>query len=132
MSDSYPVIFFKSDSFPEREEEEDVINPGLFGQALAEYLHENLKKAGFPVEEIGSEDFGMYVPITNKDLRIYIYCVNEYETTNEFRLDFEPNTHTITKWFKKIDTRPVMEPLITAVLKILADDPRISEVRDEP
>ena len=71
MSDSYPVIFFKSDSFPEREEEEYTINPGLFGEALAEYLQENLKKAGFPVEDIGSEDFGMYVPITNKDFRIY-------------------------------------------------------------
>ena len=131
MSDSYPVIFIKSDSFPEREEEEDVINPGLFGQALAEYLHDNLKKAGFPVEDIGSEDFGMYVPITNKDFRIYIYCVNEYETTNEFRIDFDPTNHTLTKWFKKIDTRPVMEPLIQAVTEILRNDPSVTEIRFE-
>ena len=131
MSDSYPVIFFKSDSFPEREEEEYTINPGLFGEALAEYLQENLKKAGFPVEDIGSEDFGMYVPITNKDFRIYIYCVNEYETTNEFRIDFDPNNHTLTKWFKKIDTRPVMEPLIQVVTEILRNDPSVTEIRFE-
>ena len=131
MSDSYPVIFFKSDSFPEREEEEYTINPGLFGEALAEYLQENLKKAGFPVEDIGSEDFGMYVPITNKDFRIYIYCVNEYETTNEFRIDFDPNNHTLTKWFKKIDTRPVMEPLIQAVTEILRNDSSVTEIRFE-
>lgn len=131
MPYTYPFIYFRSDAFPERPGEADSINPGLFGEALAEFLAQELKAAGFPVGAIFAEDLAMSIPIANEKFSIYVNCVNEDETTDEFRIMFDPDKPTITKWFKKIDTRQVMEPLITTVRKILTNHAQVSDVREQ-
>jgi hypothetical protein len=50
-------VEFRSKKFPPYEDEEELINPGLWGKRLAEYLVQKLSKRSIKTEEIIAEDW---------------------------------------------------------------------------
>jgi hypothetical protein len=122
-------VEFRSESFPPYEGEEDQINPGLWGKRLAEYLQEKLRAAGIGTGEIYSEDWGWALPINNDAFPVWLGCGHQDGDPDEFLVFIEPPTATVRKWFKKIDTTPVLDNLATALDRILTSDPQIRDVR---
>lgn len=56
-------VAFRSAKFPPYEDEEEQVNPGLWGKRLAEFLVQKLSEKGIKTEEIIAEDWGWYIPI---------------------------------------------------------------------
>ncbi len=121
-------VQFRSDKFPPFENEEDEINPGLWGRRLAEYLVSNLKEKGIPMEEPIAEDWGYYIPIENKGFRLAICCGHQNGDGDEFLSFTEPSTPTVRKLFKKIDVSSQLKKITEAMNNILSSDPEIREL----
>ena len=121
-------VQFRSDKFPPYENEEEEINPGLWGRRLAEYLVTNLKEKGIPIEEPIAEDWGYYIPIENKEFRLAVCCGHQNGDDDEFLCFTEPSSPTIKKLFKKIDASSQLERITKAINDILSSDSEIREL----
>ncbi len=121
-------VQFRSDKFPPYENEEEEINPGLWGRRLAEYLVTNLKEKGIPIEEPIAEDWGYYIPIENKGFRLAICCGHQDGDDDEFLCFTEPSTPTVKKLFKKIDASLQLEEIAKAMNEIFSSDSEIREL----
>jgi hypothetical protein len=124
-------VEFRSDKFPPYEGEEEEINPGLWGKRLAEYLQLKLRNAGVATGEIYSEDWGWALPIENEAFPLWIGCGHQDGEPDQFLVFIEPSKPAIRKWFKTIDTTPVLNNLATILDRILSSDPQIRDVRWE-
>lgn len=91
------LVEFKSSSFPARDCEEEEINPGRSGMALAEFISGEVSKHGFNADVVGYEDWGVQVDVENKDFPLWIGCGNVDNSENEFIIFIEPNTPEMTK-----------------------------------
>ena len=121
-------VTFRSSKFPPYDGEEELINPGLWGKRLAEYLVEKLSLLGIQSEEIIAEDWGWYIPIKNEGSTLAICCGHQNGDDDEFLCFTEPKTPIIKKLFKKIDVSAHLGQLVGALEKILSSDPEIKDV----
>jgi len=122
-------VEFRSAKFPPYDGEEEKINPGLWGQRLAEYLAAKLKEHGIETEAMNPEDWGWYIPIRNEGFRLALCCGHQNGDADEFLCFIDPWKPTIRKWFKKIDTTVQVGRVAEALEKILASDPDIRDVK---
>lgn len=121
-------VEFRSDKFPPYEDEEEEINPGLWGKRLAEYLVLKLSEQGVSTDELIPEDWGWYIPVKNDGFRLALCCGHQYGDDDQFLCFTDPKTPLVRKFFKKIDAAPQLSRLVEALERILASDPDIREV----
>ncbi|WOO41669.1 hypothetical protein [Rubellicoccus peritrichatus] len=124
-------IEFVSDSFPSYPNEDEEINPGIWGKRLAEYLIDSLPSHGITPKEPYPEDWGWEIPIENKDFPMFIGCSNQLEQEgNQFLVFIDPSKSKIRKGlFKKIDTTAEITRVSDALEKILSSHDGIRESR---
>ena len=122
------LVTFRSNKFPPYDDEQEQINPGLWGKRLAEYLEERLRSMGFETLEMIPEDWGWYLPIKNEGFRLAVCCGHQDGDDEEFLCFTDPDTPVIKKLFKKIDATEQLARLVAALEKILAADPEIRDV----
>ena len=65
---------FRCKKFPPYEDEEELINPGLWGKRLAEYLVQQLAERGIKTKQIVGEDWGWYIPVQNEGFKLDVCC----------------------------------------------------------
>jgi hypothetical protein len=121
-------VEFRSSKFPPYEDEEEQINPGLWGKRLAEYLVQKFADRGIETEEMVAEDWGWYVPVRNEGFRLALCCGHQNGDDDEFVCFTDPSTPIVKKLFKKIDATPQLTRLTEALRQILASDSDIREV----
>ena len=122
-------VEFRSDLFPSYENEDQEVNPGLFGKRLAEFLSQKLTEEGFEVEKILAEDWGWMVSIRNPDFALWIGCGHQFGPVDNFLCFIEPQKPEIRKLFKKIDTTKRVGALQKAMEKILSSTPEIRDIK---
>jgi hypothetical protein len=125
-------VEFRSDDFPPYEGEDKLVNPGLFGKRLAEFLVRGLKQRGFEPREPIAEDWGWVIPIKNDDkFRLWIGCGNYQEYPDGFLCFIEPHQPAVRRLFVlwKIDTSTKVGALQQAMDQILSAHPGIREKR---
>lgn len=124
-------VEFVSDSFPPYPNEDEEINPGIWGKRLAEYLCAKLPSHGIIPLEPYTEDWGWEIPIQNEAFKMFIGCSNQLEPGgNRFLCFIDPSTPEIKKGlFKKIDARPDIERVSTALDSVLIANESITELR---
>jgi hypothetical protein len=122
-------VEFRSNKFPPYDGEEEKINPGLWGQRLAEYLQQRLRNEGIETGEIYSEDWGWAVPIKNDSFPVWIGCGHQDGDPDQFLCFVEPAKPVIRKLFKKIDTTEMVGRVVAALDKILTSDSEIHDVQ---
>ncbi len=109
-------VEFCSDQFPAYEDEAEMVNPGIFGKRLADFLHLELEKRGIPVDEPFVEDWGWVVPIRNENFNTWIGCANYEEYPNGFLCFIEPHVPFVRRFFfKKVDTTKFVETIKNAI-----------------
>jgi hypothetical protein len=121
-------VEFRSAKFPPYNNEQEQINPGLWGKRLAEYLVEKLAAKGMTTEPIIAEDWGWYVPLPNESFRLALCCGHQDGADDEFLVFTDPATPTVKKFFKKIDATAQLTRLTEALQQILSSDPEITDV----
>ena len=122
-------VELRSDKFPPYENEEEDINPGLWGKRLAEYFVAKLSSHGIESEEIIAEDWGWYIPIRNDGFRLAICCGHQSGDDDEFLCFTDPADPIVRKFLKKIDATDALTSLTLAMRKILEAVPDIRDIR---
>lgn len=121
-------VEFRSSKFPPYLDEEEQINPGLWGRRLAEYLVEGLAKKGVETEEFLAEDWGYYIPVQNEGFRLGICCGHQQGDDDELLCFTDPGKPSVRKFFKKIDATSQLTRLTAALREILDADAEIQEI----
>lgn len=122
-------VEFRSDRFPPYPEEDELVNPGIYGKRLAEFLSAGLRSHGIATGEPFTEDWGWIVPIENKAYSLWIGCANYAEYDDGFLCFVQPSKPFVWRWFRKIATAPQVEPLTKAMASLLSSDPAIRDIR---
>ena len=119
---------FRSNKFPPYEGEEERINPGLWGQRLAEYLVAKLPDHGLAAGEPIAEDWGWYVPVEVDGARLALCCGRQSGEDDVFLVFTDPQQPVVRKLLKKVDITAQLTRLVAAVNAILSADPDIHSV----
>jgi hypothetical protein len=122
-------VEFRSNRFPALEGEEELVNPGLWGKQLAEFLRDGLRGQGFETKEPIAEDWGWVLPVVNNSFRLWIGCGHYQEYPDGFLCFIEPHTPFVWKLFRRIDTRERIAALRQAIDNVLAEDAGIRSKR---
>ena len=122
-------VEFRSDAFPAEPGEEEQINPGRWGAALARYLRTELTARGLPGGEPNAEDWGMRVPLDNEHFPLWVGCGNYEEYPDGFLCFIEPSQPHVRRLFRKVATSDRVEAVATALEAALLAHPRVRELR---
>lgn len=120
---------FRSSAFPPYPEEEEQINPGLFGRRLAEFLVERLKDAGFNPDEPGPEDWGWYITVENPNFPLWIGCGHYQEYEDGFLCFIEPSKPVVRRWFRKVSTEAMVSRIASVLESSLGSHPAVYGLR---
>ena len=122
-------VEFRSAKFPPYDGEEEMINPGLWGKRLAEYLVKKLSEKGVKSRQIVAEDWGYYIPIENEGFKLALCCGHQFvDDTDRFLCFTDPKSPVIRKLFKKIDGTAEIARVTDTLQQILSSDPDIRDV----
>ena len=119
-------VEFRSDRFPAYPDEEQQINPGIWGKQLAEFVSAGLKSRGIAAGKPVAEDWGWLVPIENESFPLWIGCAN-YD--DGFLCFIEPSKPFIRRYFKKISTESQVSAVAKALDSLLASEASVGDVR---
>jgi hypothetical protein len=78
-----PLLEFESSAFPVIPGEDEETNPRIYGKALARWLAEQLRAAGFCPGEVIAEDFGWCVPVNSEPHSLHVACASTGERPKE-------------------------------------------------
>ena len=113
-------------------EEDELVNPGMYGRALSLYLQEKLAEKGHVVPTFNSEDWGWWVEVTGPPLPfgVCVYCGETYEGILEFACMVGLISRTKWSWkqWKKVDAAPWAQKLFDDLVAIFESDPQIELV----
>jgi hypothetical protein len=115
-------VEFQSDRFPPYPGEEDLINPGVWGKRLAEFLRSGLHNLDFETGELIAEDWGWTIPIVNREFRLWIGCSRYEENPHGFLCFIEPHKPYVRKLFRKVNTRGRVAALQRAIDIVLTEN----------
>lgn len=108
-------------------EDEDLVNPGTYGKALAHYLQEHLARRGYRASFVCCEDWGWWVELKDAPFAfgVCVYCRPGAAEPVEFVCS--AGAVGVKQWswrrFRRVDTRPWVEKLQSDLLVIFrADD----------
>lgn len=134
-------VFFLSAAFPKYPDEDaETVNEHCWGKRLAEWLRDGLPAQGVKTGEILCEDWGWLVPIVHDaGFPVWVGCgVVEGEDDEapasdelEFTAFVAAEPGFFKRLFKKVDTRPAIEPVVAALRAMVVSSPDIREVRWE-
>jgi hypothetical protein len=123
-------IHIRSGKFPILPgEKEELVNEGMYGKALAEYLQSKLREWGYAVPFTCCEDWGWWVELKSAPFTfgVCIYC----GPVRNGPLDFfcTDGTTALKKWswrkFQFIDTTPYVHKLHDDLVSIFRADPDV-------
>jgi hypothetical protein len=121
-------VTFESDFFKPVAGEEEKTNPGLLGQALAEWLEVQLRHRGVEVEGVIPEDFGWVVMISRKPFMLWLGCSNVEDSTTEWRVFPVAEPPLVQRLFKRYATEPAVQALWEHVKVIVPTIPAVNAI----
>jgi len=130
--------WFKSSKFDIEADEDEEINPRIYGRQLARWLKERLEDRGYAIEDIINEDWGRCLMCARDPFMLWVGCANAHELPTA-QPDKPPPTKDDITWhcfvtaevffwrrlFRKIDTQPAVLELYGDLGDILRADPEI-------
>jgi hypothetical protein len=131
VSDSWDrFIHIRSAKFPILEgEEQELVNPGMYGKALAIYLQDRLRSIGYVVPFYNCEDWGWWVEIEGAPFSFgaCIYCGPGSDGSLEYACKVGLSWGKVWSWkkFKRIDASPWSDKLHDDLLAVFNSDPDI-------
>lgn len=121
-------VEFLSAAFPPYPTESTDVNPGRFGKRLAEFLAQELQRAGASVGEPVAEDWGWMIPILGAPFTLWIGVGNRDEHADAFLCFIEPHTQHVRRLWRKVPTREHVERLRQRMDAVLRSHPDIRAI----
>jgi hypothetical protein len=127
-------IHIRSSKFPVLPgEEEELVNDGIYGKALALYLQEQLSSRGYDAPLVCCEDWGWWVELKGGPFAFGL-CVYVLDADNADPANFACTDSTFgpRKWswkrFRFVDTEPLVKKLHADLLEIFNADGEVEIV----
>jgi hypothetical protein len=127
-----PLLEFESSAFAVMAGEDEATNPGIYGKALAEWLANQLRTAGFPAGRIIAEDFGWCVPVETSPHQLYVACTSAEDAPNHWRVFAFAEGGLAARLLGKDKSAESLASLFTTVRRSLESHPNIRGLREEP
>lgn len=126
-------IHIRSPKFPILPgEREELVNDGMYGKALAEYLQTMLKNQGYDAPFVCCEDWGWWVELRGAPFAfgVCVYCGPEESEPLDLFCTDGATERKAWSWrkFKFVDTVPWAEKLHTDLVSIFSADPDITVI----
>lgn len=130
MDATLPFIHIKTAKFPVLPGEDDeLVNEGTYGKALALYLEERLKEKSHRVPFICCEDWGWWVEIEGHPFTtgVRIYATENLAESHELCVAVAPDPGQRWSWsrFRFVDTTKVAKKLFADLNQIFTSDPEV-------
>jgi len=113
-------------------EDQELVNEGMYGKAVAQYLQAKLKDRGYDVPFLCCEDWGWFVRLKNApfDFGVCIYCQPERNGLLDFFCTDAAVGPRQWSWkkFRFVDTTPWAEKLHNDLVSIFRADPEVELV----
>jgi hypothetical protein len=121
-------VTFKTDFFKPLPGEEEKTNPGRFGQALAQWLQEQLRLRGVVVEGVIPEDFGWVVMVSRKPFMLWLCCGNTDGKATEWSIFPVAEPSLLQRVFSRQKTEPAIESLCQHLKAIVPTIPAVKSI----
>jgi len=130
MAKTLPFIHIKAAKFPVLPgEDEELVNPGTYGKALAQYLEVRLKEKAYEVPFICCEDWGWWVEIKGLPFAtgVCVYATSDLPENHELCIAVAPTPGSRWSWrrFRPIDTTPYVTKLLADLTAVFTSDPEV-------
>jgi hypothetical protein len=114
-------------------EDEEIVNPNMYGKALCKYLEQNLPKAGIKVPTFCAEDWGWWIEIQRNDFTMGLCIYSDLSAEKDTqRYAVLPSITKEKKWswsrFKSVDVSTQATGVMDAVENIFRNDSEITAV----
>ena len=115
-------------------EEVEIINEGMYGKALCEYLRTTLPLAGVEVPTYCSEDWGWWLEVERASFKMGLCIYSDPDAIgNPERYAILPSIHRGTRWswskLRNVDSSKDVLGIIDVVEGVLASDIDVPVVR---
>ena len=131
MAIQSPLLEFESSAFPVTPGEDEETNPGIYGRALAQWLAEQLRAAGFDAGAVISEDFGWCVPVAATTHSLYVVCASLEAAPNRWRVFAFAEGGFVARLSGRDKRAASVATLFAAVRRCLEATSTISDLREE-
>lgn len=121
-------LSFTSTFFKPIAGEEDQTNPGRFGKALAQWIAEELRKAGTAIEGVIPEDFGWVVMVYRKPFPLWIACGNEDGSEERWVMYVVAEPSLFQRVLRRVNPAPAVAELEERLARIVQGAPGASDV----
>lgn len=110
-------------------EKEELVNEGMYGKALAEYLQGKLRERGYDAPFVCCEDWGWWVELKNFPFTfgVCIYCGPETDGMLDLFCTDGASAPKMWNWrkFRFVDTTAYAKKLHEDLVSILRADPEV-------
>lgn len=120
---------FVSTAFPPEPDEDELINPGLYGRRLVQFLSDQLPRHGFAVSCVTPEDWGWRIDLENPAFPLWLGCGNYQRHENCFLCFIQPSRPFVRQLLRKIPTTDTVERLAAALQTILEQSGKAQQLR---
>ena len=124
-------VWFTSSFFRVEPGEDDEVNPGKYGKALAEWVADQLRKRGVAVGEVFPEDWGWCVMVSGQSFSLWVGCGNEDGSKTRWLLFPAAERGISQRLFKTVDTAPALSELKNHIAEIVRTIPDVRDVEWE-
>lgn len=130
MTSTLPFIHIKSAKFPVLAgEDEELVNEGTYGKALAQYLEARLAERGYSVPFICCEDWGWWVEIEGYPVvtGVCVYAMEDLPQSEELVVAVAPEPGLRRSWrrFRRVDTTEIATKLQATLVDVFTADPEV-------
>lgn len=126
---SHQSFHIRSSKFPVLAgEAEESVNPGTFGQSLANYIKDRLEIAGYNVPFLCAEDFGWWIEIRLPLVTTSVICRRAHENTGlcDFAVVIDSRSRRWSwKRLRSVDISDELQKLGVDLEGIFTADPEI-------
>jgi hypothetical protein len=126
-----PLLEFESSAFAVIPGEDKDTNPGIYGKALAQWLAEQLRGAGFAPGPVIAEDFGWCVPVESEPHSLYVAWASTGEQSGQWRVFAFAEGGLMARLLGKDKSAESLTALFTALRQCLQSAPIIHRLREE-
>jgi hypothetical protein len=124
-----PLLVFESSAFAIVPGEDEETNPGIYGNALAHWLADQLSTSGVPAGTVFGEDFGWCVPIESKPHALYVVC--ESAGPDHWQVFVFAEGGLLARLLGKDRRAESVSALFSAVRRCLESSPAVRGLREE-
>ena len=124
-------IYVRSSRFSIEPDEDEEVNPGIYGRQFSNWLATELPAFGWRVTDTFPEDFGRLVEVEHPRFRVYVACGSGHDGEQSWQAFTFVEGGGLRGMFAKPEKTRIADQLLADVERALRSDPQTIDVRIE-